>query len=67
VQNITLETREGTEIEFNGRANSGNSVEEPLKDGEIIVGLKYGESTTLDTKPITGLTFIVWSPIKDKE
>ena len=41
IQNITFDTDLGTEIEFNGKKNDGQTQEFLLEPGEIIVGC-YG-------------------------
>lgn len=59
IQNITFDTNEGTEIEFNGKQNDGSEKHFILQEGQRIVGC-HG---TLENDKITSLGFVLWTPV----
>uniref|UniRef100_A0A7S3HZE1 Jacalin-type lectin domain-containing protein n=1 Tax=Favella ehrenbergii TaxID=182087 RepID=A0A7S3HZE1_9SPIT len=62
IQNITFDTNEGTEIEFNGKQNTGSWRQFSLSPGQLVVGC-YGSYGSEDREAIVGLGFIVWTPM----
>ena len=62
IQNITFETDEGTEIEFNGKKSDGRWSEFELAEGELIVGC-YGSCRSDAESEIVSLGFVLWTPL----
>ena len=58
IQNITFDTDDATEIEFNGKQCNGSWKQFILEPGQRVVGC-YG---TLENDKITSLGFVIWTP-----
>ena len=61
IQNITFDTDQGTEIEFNGKMNNGTWSKFTMAPGELVVGC-YGCCWSEGQPEIVGLGFVVWTP-----
>ena len=61
IQNITFDTDQGTEIEFNGKMSDGDWTEFQLDQGELVVGC-YGSCWSENQPEIVALGFVVWTP-----
>ena len=65
IQNITFETDQGTEIEFNGKQEDGKWSEIDLERDEVIVGC-YGCCWSEKQPEIVGLGFVTWRPLQEQ-
>ena len=66
IQNITFDTEQGTEIEFNGKMNDGTWSHYTMEPGELIVGC-YGGCWSEKEPELVALGFVVWTPNAEKE
>ena len=64
IQNITFETDQGTEVEFNGKQENGELSVVDLEKDEQIVGC-YGCCLSEEQSGIVGLGFVAWKPVEE--
>lgn len=64
IQNITFDTEQGTEIEFNGKMSDGEWTNFILMPGELIVGC-YGCCWSEKEPELVALGFVAWSPLPE--
>ena len=62
IQNITFDTEQGTEIEFNGKMSDGDWQNFSLQPGELIVGC-YGSCWSEKEPELVSLGFVAWTPL----